>query len=135
MMFGRPTAPAAAYAKVGLETNVQDASPYKLTLLLYEGAMTAVMNAKRLIEAHDIAGKVQAISRAIDIIEKGLLASLDMEAGGPIAEKLAAIYEFMLDRLVWANMKNDTAALDEVNALLKELYGAWVEIADQVTDK
>ena len=77
----------------------------------------------------NISLKGSHISRAIDLISNGLKASLDMESGGELAERLAALYDYMAQRLLWANLKNETAPLDEVLNLLNELRGAWAEIA------
>lgn len=128
-MFGSPRSPAAAYASVGLETSVPTADPHKLILLLFEGAKVAISTAKLQMAQGNIPEKGRLISNAIDIITNGLRASLDFEAGGDLSEKLAALYDYMVQRLLWANLKNDPAALDEVMRLLGELHGAWVQIA------
>lgn len=128
-MFGSPRSPAAAYASVGIETSVLTADPHKLILLLFEGATAAISGAKLNMELGDIAEKGRLISNAIDIISNGLKASLDYEKGGDLSLKLAALYDYMVQRLLWGNLKNDTAALDEVAHLLGEIHSAWVEIA------
>jgi flagellar protein FliS len=128
-MFGSPRSPTAAYASVGLETSVPTADPHKLILLLFEGAKVAISSAKMHMTLGNIPEKGRLISNAIDIITNGLKASLDYEAGGDLSAKLGALYDYMAQRLLWANLKNDTAALDEVMSLLSELHGAWVQIA------
>jgi len=128
-MFGSPRSPAAAYASVGIETSVPTADPHKLILLLFEGAKAAISAAKLNMELGNIAEKGRLISNAIDIITNGLRASLDFEKGGDLSIKLAALYDYMAQRLLWANLKNDPASLDEVMHLLSEIHSAWVEIA------
>ena len=128
-MFGSPRNPTAAYASVGVETSVATADPHKLILLLFEGAKAAILSAKMNMEIGNIAEKGRLISNAIDIITNGLKASLDFEKGGDLSIKLAALYDYMAQRLLWANMKNDPAALEEVMRLLGEIHGAWAEIA------
>lgn len=128
-MFGSPRSPAAAYASVGVETSVATADPHKLILLLFEGAEAAILSAKLNMELGNIAEKGRLISNAIDIITNGLKASLDFEKGGDLSIKLAALYDYMAQRLLWANLKNDPAALDEVMRLIGEIHGAWAEIA------
>jgi flagellar protein FliS len=81
------------------------------------------------MERNEIPEKGAAISRAIDIVNNGLLISLDTESGGELAERLAALYEYISQRLLWANLKNNLAALDEANQLLGELQSAWAMIA------
>lgn len=121
-----------AYAKVGLESSVTTADPHKLILLLYQGALLAISMAKNQIMRKEIAAKGKSISQAITIIDEGLKASLDKNAGGELAQNLSALYDYMNQRLLIANLKNDTAALDEVSHLLAELKGAWEEIRPEV---
>lgn len=128
-MFGSPRNPVAAYASVGVETSVPTADPHQLILLLFEGAKIAISAAKMHMAQGNIAEKGSSISKAIDIITNGLNASLDHEAGGDLTIKLGALYDYMAQRLLWANLKNDAAALDEVMRLLSELHGAWAQIA------
>ena len=128
-MFGTMRNPAQSYAKVGLEVAVETASPHKLILMLFDGAVAAINIAKFEMEAGEIAKKGTSISKAIDIITNGLRASLDMNEGGELAERLAALYEYMAQRLLFANLKNSTAALDEVLELLNSLRSAWEQIS------
>src|SRR5690349_9726493 len=128
-MFGSMKSGASAYAKVGVETGVMAASPHKLIVMLFEGAMVAVNSAAQLMGAGDIAGKGKSISKAIAIIEEGLRASLDRQTGGEIAANLDALYQYMNTRLVLANRDNDREKLEEVLRLLAELKGAWDAIA------
>lgn len=128
-MFGSPHNPVAAYASVGVETSVPTADPHQLILLLFEGTKIAISAAKIHMAQGSIAEKGSSISKAIDIITNGLNASLNHEAGGDLTIKLGALYDYMAQRLLWANLKNDAAALDEVMRLLNELHGAWAQIA------
>lgn len=124
-MFGSPQSGASAYAKVGVETGVTSASPHKLIAMLFEGALIAVSTASQCLKTGNVAGKGQAVSKAISIIEQGLRASLNKEAGGEIGHNLDALYEYMCNRLVLANLKNNGEMLDEVYRLLLDLKGAW----------
>lgn len=128
-MFATLNNAAAAYRKVGVETKSQTASPHELVLMLFDGAMAAVATATYQMDAGNIAEKGEAVSRAIDIIESGLKASLDYREGGDLAERLGALYSYLTTRLLHANLHNDKAALKEVHGLLDELRGAWAEIA------
>ena len=117
-----------AYSQVDMEVNVAVASPCKLVLLLYDGALKAISQAKFNMQDNKIAAKGEAISKAVTIIDEGLKRSLDVKAGGEIAENLSALYDYMCQRLFMANLKNDLDALDEVSKLLSELRGAWAAI-------
>lgn len=121
---------AQAYARVGVETGVTAASPHQLILMLFDGALLAIAKADAAMKQGAILEKSQAISRATDIISSGLRASLDFSAGDDLAPRLAALYDFMVLRLIHANVRNDAGALREVSGLLSEIRGAWEEIAN-----
>lgn len=123
-----PRSPTAAYASVGVETGVGTADPHKLILMLFDGALMAVSTARLHMESGNIAAKGQAISQAINIIANGLKASLDVEAGGELAERLGSLYDYMTTRLLHANIHNQVPPLDEVKNLLGELQDAWQQI-------
>ncbi|HJV88509.1 MAG TPA: flagellar export chaperone FliS [Noviherbaspirillum sp.] len=128
-MFGSSLGGANAYARVGIETGVAAASPHKLIVMLFEGAMVAVASSIQHMQSGDIAKKGEAISKAISIIDNGLRASLDKKVGGEIALNLDALYEYMSNRLLTANLKNQPKVLEEVYQLLKGLKDAWESIA------
>lgn len=128
-MFGSSQRGAGAYATVGLETGVSSSSPHKLVMMLFDGALIAVRAAASHMQAGQLAQKGMAISKAIMIIESGLRASLDKNAGGQIAANLDSLYEYMGRRLMIANLSNEPEILDEVVALLAELKSAWEAIA------
>ena len=130
-MFGSMQTGVNAYARVGMETGVAAASPHKLISMLFDGAIVAVGNAARHARAGEIADKGQALSKAIAIIENGLRASLNKEAGGNIAHSLDALYQYMSRALLEANLGNDTGKMDEVAGLLRDLKQSWDAIADQ----
>lgn len=117
-----------AYAKVGVETGVETASPHQLILMLYDGAISALVKARAHMQRKEIALKGQFISKAIAIIDEGLKLSLDEKAGGELAQNLKALYDYMCKRLLMANLNNDVEAIDEVGRLLSDLKGAWAAI-------
>ncbi|MES2741310.1 MAG: flagellar export chaperone FliS [Pseudomonadota bacterium] len=124
-MFGSRQSGVHAYAKVGIETGVAAASPHKLIVMLFDGALTALSTAMMNMRAGNIAAKGKAISQAIMIIDSGLRASLDKKAGGEIAEGLDALYEYMSERLLLANLRNQPEIIEEVQRLLTDLRDAW----------
>lgn len=133
-MFGTSYANrASAYAKIGTQTSVESATPHKLILMLYDGALLSIATASTAMRNKNIPVKGAAISKAIDIITNGLKVSLDLEAGGELAGRLDALYEYMTERLLYANLHNNEAALDEVAGLLAGLREAWEGIASQVS--
>ena len=116
------------YGQAQVNSSVATASPHKLISLLYDGALAAIANAGVHMTRGDVAAKGVSISKAIAIIDEGLKISVDPEAGGQLAQNLIALYEYMSHRLLVANIKNDRAALNEVERLLRELKSAWGEI-------
>ena len=117
-----------AYAKVGLESGVAGADSHKLILMLYQGALLAIALAKKQMQQKKVAAKGASISKAIMIIDDGLQSCLDKKEGGEVAQNLAALYDYMKQRLLLANLKNDASILDEVSSLLSELNRAWEAI-------
>ncbi len=123
-----PRTGAGAYASVGVESIVLAASPHQLINMLFDGAGVAIRTAGAHMQAGRMAAKGEAISRALDIINNGLLAALDVQRGGELAQRLASLYEYIARRLLSANLHNDKAALDEAGQLLEEIGSAWREI-------
>ena len=119
---------AAAYSSVGVATGVSTADPHKLILMLFEGALLQIGTAVIALEKKDVPTKGMAISKAIEIILNGLKVSLDYEAGGELAQRLGALYDYMTQRLLYANLHNSRPAMDEVTQLLTDLKSAWEAI-------
>ena len=127
-MFGLMRSPAQSYATMSLETQVNTASPHQLILLLFDGAIQAISLARIYLKDNKPQEKGTALSKAIALITEGLRASLDPEKGSDLAWQLDALYDYMARRLIWANLHNDDAAMEEVINLLNEIRGAWAEI-------
>jgi len=121
---------AGAYHQVGVQTMVAGASAHGLVALLFDGFMAAVHRAKGAIRQGDTAGKGQAISHAVRIIDEGLKAALDLKAGGKLAADLSDLYAYVCVRLIQANLNSDEAALDECMALVSPLRDAWQAIGN-----
>lgn len=122
------TAASKAYTKIGIESGALAADPHKLISMLYQGALLAIANARNGMMRKDVAAKGAAISKATLIIDEGLNASLDKNVGGDLAQNLASLYDYMISRLIAANLNDDMAALDEVARLLNDLKSAWDSI-------
>jgi len=114
-----------AYQAVQVDAAVLGASPHELIAKLLSKAISSIGEAKGYMLNNDIPNKSGQIKIAISIISDGLRGSLDMDAGGEIADNLDALYEYMLQRLMTGHAKNDPAALDEVNTLLREIKSGW----------
>ena len=128
-MFGLNQKGVNGYAKVGVETGVLAASPVKLIVMLYDGAIAACYSSIACMQRKDIEQKSAMLSKAIMIIESGLRLSLDKKVGGEIAESLDALYVYMVSKLASANVRNQPEQVQEVIKLLLDLKGAW-EVVD-----
>lgn len=115
---------AQQYGSVALHAGIEAATPHRLVQMLMDGALEKIVVAKTRMLQGQIAEKGEMISWAISIIE-GLRASLDKEAGGEISRNLNDLYEYMNDRLLLANIRNDPAMLDEVATLLRQIKSGW----------
>lgn len=119
---------AQAYANVGLETKVLSANPQQLISLLFQGALAAIAKARLYMQNGDIAGRGTAISKAIDIVDSGLKASVDTDVGGEVAENLVATYELINRHLLLANLNADEKSLETAEIMLKNISEAWQEV-------
>ncbi len=76
----------------------------------------------------NVAARGAALSRALAIIDEGLKASVDVNAGGAIARHLVELYDYMTRRLLLASIRSDAPMMGEVAGLLRELRDAWAGI-------
>lgn len=118
------------YSRNAVQTGVESASPHRLIQMLMEGALGKIAAAKGNMERGNIQAKGDQIGSAISILD-GLKSSLDKEKGGEIAQNLDDLYIYMERRLIEAHSHNDTAILDEVTDLLRQIKEAWDAIGDQ----
>ncbi|CAM6693904.1 MULTISPECIES: flagellar export chaperone FliS [Enterobacter cloacae complex] len=122
------TSGVQSYQNIGVESAVMNASPHQLIVMLFDGAHSALIRARLFLDAGQLAEKGQALSKAINIIDNGLKAALNVEAGGELSINLASLYEYMVRRLLIANLHNDVEAIVEVENLLNNIADAWKQI-------
>lgn len=104
------------------QNSAMTASPQELTLMLYTGAVKFIKMAKRAMNDKNFQEKNTNIIKAQNIIQElrsTLNTDIDMSAG------LEQMYEYMYNRLVEANMKNDVEALEEVETLMADMRNTW----------
>lgn len=109
------------------QTAIQTAPQEQLIVMLYDGAIRFLDQARVALEEHKDASV--PIGRAQDIIIE-LATSLNRSAG-EIADNLARLYDFWLQWLLQAQIKRDPAKIHEVLGMVRELREAWVTIAQQ----
>jgi len=111
-------------------TQVGTADRLQLVIMLYDGAISFLGQAREKMAAKDAAGKGLYIGRALDIVAE-LNASLNFQAGREVAQNLFHLYNFMTSHLTKANLNWDLQALEEVVAMLQQLRDSWVELAQR----
>jgi len=104
-------------------------APARQIVLLYDGAIRRIREARHAIEAGRINDRYQALAKASAIVE-GLQGCLDLERGGAIARNLDQLYTYLVLRLARINLEDDVAICDELTARLVELRDSWARIAD-----
>lgn len=110
------------------EKQILNSTPAERVVLLYDGAIRALNDAKKAIADKRIQDRCNANQKAKEII--GHLAdTLDMAKGGEIARNLDRLYQHMLIRLLDVDFKNDTTAIDEVIKNLRPLRESWAKLA------
>ncbi len=108
--------------------SVTTQTPGRIVVMLYDGAIRFLKEALAAIERNDFAEKGLKIDKALAIINE-LNSSLDVQAGGEIAENLRRLYLFMQEHLVFASMRKDKRAIADVISLLEQINAGWREIA------
>ncbi|KKB38730.1 flagellar export chaperone FliS [Bacillus thermotolerans] len=104
---------------------VTTASPGELTLMLYNGCLKFINQAKKAIASKDIEAKNTNIQKAQAIIQE-LMVTLNMEVA--VSESLLSLYDYLNRRLIEANIKNDAAILEEVEGFVTEFRDTWKEV-------
>ena len=111
------------------ENQVLTASPEKILLMLYDGAIRFARQAIAGIENDNLSQQHRGIKNTMAIITE-FANSLDHAVGGKIAEDLAALYGFMNRELLSANLNKDIEKLKGVEKLLMDLRETWGEAVE-----
>ncbi|GAB3030418.1 flagellar export chaperone FliS [Bowmanella dokdonensis] len=119
-----------AYKKGNLKQDIAQADPHKLTLMLMQGALDRMAIAKGCMERKEYEGKSQHLSRATAIV-MNLRDTLDMDVEGDVSNNLYALYDYIIQRLVDANVQNSLKIMDEAISLMLPIKTAWAEIPEQ----
>lgn len=111
------------------QNQIMSASPEKILLMLYDGAIRFTRQAIYGIEEENLTLFHQGIKKSMAIITE-FSNSLDHTIGGDIAENLDALYDFMIRELTKANLHKDIEKLRVVEKLLVDLRATWGEAAE-----
>lgn len=113
--------PYAAYKNNAVNTS----TPGELTLMLYNGSLKFIEQAKRAIDENNITEKNTAIQKAQAIVTE-LMITLDRSV--PIAENMLVLYDYVNNRLIEANIHNNVERLDEAAEIMTEFRDTWKEV-------
>ena len=111
-------------------TEVQSSSPLELVVMLYDGAIRNMLEAREAMARNDVRARTTAVSKTLAIVAE-LQQTLNMQEGGEVARELDRLYTYMSTRLLDVTAKADDAAADEVLKLLRTLREGWQSIAAQ----
>ncbi|MDU1444024.1 MAG: flagellar export chaperone FliS [Clostridium cochlearium] len=106
--------------------SVNYASKEQLLLMVVDGAVKFSKIAKQGIEEKDIKKAHENIVKTQNIFYE-LMATLDVEKGGEWAENLMKIYDFIIQRLLEANIKKDVKIMDEIIPIIEDIRDTWHE--------
>jgi len=119
------------YRQLGLETQINNASPHRLIQLLMDGALDRLNGAKAAMDRGDAATKGVLIGKAMGIIS-GLRSSLNMDVeSSDLPERLDGLYDYMGRRLLEASTYNKAEVVTEVIDLMKTIKSGWDGIEPQ----
>ncbi|HFA59965.1 MAG TPA: flagellar export chaperone FliS [Rhodospirillales bacterium] len=113
---------AAAYGQAA-----QTIPPLRQIVMLYDGAILRLQEAKRAIAENRIEDRHRAVSKAAAIID-ALHGCLDFERGGEVATHLDRFYTYVSFRMRLIDVRNDPSICDELIARLGEMRGSWAAI-------
>ncbi|GGM35393.1 flagellar protein FliS [Paraliobacillus quinghaiensis] len=112
--------------------SVNTASPGELTLMLYNGCLKFIKQAKKAMESNNIELKNTNIQKAQKIISE-LMVTLDQNAA--VSEEMMSLYDYINRRLIESNIQNDAEILDEAFGLVEEFRDTWKEVLKQTRQK
>lgn len=122
------------YNQVSNHSGVTDADPHRLVQMLLEGVLGKLAIVKGMMTRGELAKKGEVIGQAMAIVG-GLRSSLNMSAGGELADNLDSLYDYIERRLLTANLKNDIDMVIEVTNLLREIKSGWDAIPEEARTK
>ncbi len=117
------------YRKVNIESGVLSSDPHQLILMMFDGALRAIAEAKGAIERKDLASKSTAITKAINIFS-ALRESLDKESEPVISENFDNLYAYCITSLIDLSISLDLDGLDEISAFIKPIRDAWSQMPE-----
>ncbi len=108
-----PVNPYNKYIKQYQANNVNTATPEKLMILLFDGAIQFLQKAKTALDEKNYQERSTNIEGARKIIRE-LMRTIDLENGNDVSKRLFRLYNRMAMNLIKANVQRDSVKIDEV---------------------
>jgi flagellar protein FliS len=121
----------AAYQTTSVHGGVANADPHGLVMMLLDACAERLTIAAGCIDRRETARMAKLLHSCVTILAE-LRGSLNLAAGGPLAENLSSLYDYMMRQLLLANAGSNASMVKEVLGLLNEIRSAWVAIGPQV---
>ena len=118
------------YRQVNVESAILASDPHKIILMMLDGAMMSLAEAKGAIERNDLEAKSKEFTKAINILS-ALRDSLDNESEPEISENFDNLYSYCIDRLVDLSVSLDLSGLDEIITFIRPLRDAWSQMPEE----
>ncbi|MED1603094.1 flagellar export chaperone FliS [Alkalihalophilus marmarensis] len=115
------TAMQSAYKQNAMKT----ASPGELTLMLYNGCLKFIKQTRLAMEENDLEKRNLNSTKAQNIIRELMVT---LKTDNEVGQNMMRMYDFILNRLIEANVKNDAKALTEAEELVVEFRDTWKEV-------
>ncbi len=105
--------PYNKYIKQYQTSNITTATPEKLMIMLFDGAIQFLQKAKTAIEEKNFKERSVNIENARKIIRE-FMRTIDLENGNDVSKGLFRLYNSMAIKLIKANVSKNIAIIDEV---------------------
>ena len=120
--------PAPYGAQNYFRTQVESASPMELVVMLYDGAIRFLGEARAAHDRNDHRGRATGVSKAMAIVGE-LRSTLNVDEGSSLALELDRLYDYMFGRLLEVTTKRDLSGLEEVQRLLITVREGWAQVS------
>lgn len=107
------------------QNSVTTASAGELTIMLYNGCLKFIKKAKQAIEKNNIEERNTSIQKAQNIIRE-LMVTLNMDY--EVSKNMMALYDFIIQSLLEANIKNDLKKLEEAEQIVIDFRDTWKQV-------
>jgi flagellar protein FliS len=122
------TAKKNMYAEMQNQADVQSSNKIELVILVYDHIISHINKASTAMKENKVEEKLIHVNKALEIIELGLLAYLDMSAGD-VANNLKEFYLTAMTVITKANINNNFKDLDKIAVNFSEIRSSWKQIA------